>query len=133
MTNIKVENTLALSFTSNKSRTIALDATIPTQPPNAWKNLKRINISTETEVAQATEEIAYKLNPKYKGIFRPNLSSNGPYNNCPIEIPTKNEDNESVTFATEVSRAFAMDGKAGKYISIDKGPIADINPNIKIR
>ena len=34
-TNMRVENTLALSFTSNKSLTIALAATIPTQPPNA--------------------------------------------------------------------------------------------------
>ena len=34
-TNIRVENTFALSFTSNKSLTIALEATIPTHPPNA--------------------------------------------------------------------------------------------------
>ena len=133
MTNIKVENTLALSLTSNKSRTIALDATMPTQPPSAWKNLNNIKVSTDIAVAQVNEEIAYKLNPKYKGFFRPNRSNKGPYNNWPIEIPIKKEDNESVTVATEVFNPVAIEGNAGKYMSIDKGPMADINPKIKIR
>ena len=133
ITNIKVEKTLALSFTSNKSRTIALEATIPTQPPNAWKNLNRIKVSTDIAVAQANEEIAYKLKPKYKGILRPNLSNKGPYNNCPMDIPIKKEDKDNVTVATVVFNPVAIDGNAGKYISIDKGPIADIKPNINIK
>ncbi len=48
-------------------------------------------------------------------------------------MPIKKEDNESVTVATEVFNPVAIEGNAGKYISIDKGPIADINPKIKIR
>ena len=132
-TNISVENTFALSLTSNKSLTIALEATIPTHPPNAWKNLKIIRVSTDIAVAQAIEEIVYKPKPKYKGVLRPYFSNNGPYNNCPNEIPTKKEDKDSITTATVVCKLLAMLGNAGKYISIDNGPIEVSKPKIRIK
>ena len=58
ITSIRVEKTLAFSLTSNKSLTIALDATMPTHPPKAWKNRNIIKVSTDIAVAQAKEEIA---------------------------------------------------------------------------
>jgi hypothetical protein len=33
----------------------------------------------------------------------------------------------------DVFKPFAIVGKAGKYISMDSGPMADIKPNIRIR
>lgn len=48
-------------------------------------------------------------------------------------MPIKKEDKESMTDATVVFNPFAILGNAGKYISIDKGPIADNSPNIKIK
>jgi hypothetical protein len=69
----------------------------------------------------------------YKGFFLPNRSSNGPYNNCPAEIPIKKLDSDSVTRATVVCRFFAISGKAGKYISIEKGPMAVSIPRIRMR
>jgi hypothetical protein len=50
-----------------------------------------------------------------------------------MDIPIKKEDNDNVTVATDVFNPVAIDGNAGKYISIDKGPIADIKPNINIK
>lgn len=84
-------------------------------------------------VAHAKEEIAYNAKPKYNGVLRPYLSNNGPYNNCPIEIPMKNEDKDNITEATVVFKPFAILGNAGRYISIDKGPIADKSPSIRIK
>jgi hypothetical protein len=83
--------------------------------------------------AHAKEDIAYKLNPKYKGVFRPNLSSNGPYNNCPTEMPMKKDDNDNITLETVVCSPLAILGKAGRYMSIDKGPIAVKRPKIRMR
>ena len=69
----------------------------------------------------------------YKGFFLPNLSSNGPYNNCPTEMPTKKLDKESVTCATVVCNPLAISGNAGRYISIENGPIAERSPRIRMR
>ena len=54
-TNISNEKIFALSFTANRSRTIALEATIPTQPPNACNNLRAINALAEVAIAQPIE------------------------------------------------------------------------------
>jgi hypothetical protein len=72
----------------------------------------------------------YKTKPAYKGFFRPNLSSNGPYNNCPTDIPIKKLDKDKETCAVVVFNDFAIAGKPGKYISIEKGPSAVSEPNI---
>jgi uncharacterized protein YfiM (DUF2279 family) len=45
----------------------------------------------------------------------------------------KKEDKDNITDATVVFNPFAMLGKAGRYMSIDKGPIADKRPRIRIR
>jgi hypothetical protein len=74
----------------------------------------------------------YKPIPAYNGGLRPKRSSSGPYKNCPNEIPIKKLDNERATCGTVVFNAAAMAGKAGRYISIEKGPIAESNPNIRI-
>src|SRR5262245_50352348 len=68
--------------------------------------------------------------PAYKGFFLPKRSSSGPYNNCPKEMPMKKLDNERVTSATLVCKPFAMSGNAGRYISIENGPIAVSKPSI---
>jgi hypothetical protein len=46
------ENILAFSSTGNISRMMALGATMPTQPPSAWKNLKKIRTWIEFETTQ---------------------------------------------------------------------------------
>ena len=68
----------------------------------------------------------------YNGFLRPYLSSNGPYNNWPTEIPIKKLERERATCATVVCRSAAIAGKPGKYISIENGPMADSIPNITI-
>jgi hypothetical protein len=75
----------------------------------------------------------YRVNPIYKGFFRPNLSSNGPYNSCPTDMPIKKLDNESETCAVVVCNDLAIAGKPGRYISIENGPIAVSAPNIRTR
>jgi hypothetical protein len=119
-TNISIENTFALSFVSNKSLTIALAATIPTQPPIAWKSLNTIKLFTEPEKAQPTEAKKKRQSPAYKGGFLPKRSSNGPYNNCPAEIPIKKLERDNVTSEIVLCKSFAIAGNAGRYISIDK-------------
>lgn len=72
-------------------------------------------------------------NPIYNGFFLPNRSSIGPYTNCPTDIPIKKEDKEREICATVVFRSAAIAGNPGKYMSIEKGPIADKLPSIKIK
>jgi hypothetical protein len=57
----------------------------------------------------------------------------GPYNSCPTDIPMKKLDKDNVTRATDVCKLLAISGKAGKYMSIDNGPIAVRKPNIRMR
>ena len=48
-------------------------------------------------------------------------------------MPIKKDDNDSITEETDVCKPLAIAGNAGKYISIDNGPIAVSNPKISIR
>ena len=50
-----------------------------------------------------------------------------------MDMPTKNEERDSITLATDVFKFLAMLGKAGKYISMDNGPIEVSSPNINIK
>ena len=68
----------------------------------------------------------------YKGRLRPNLSSKGPYNNWPADMPIKKLERERPTCATVVCKSAAIAGKPGKYISIENGPIADNSPRISM-
>src|ERR1700754_3283865 len=47
-------------------------------------------------------------------------------------MPIKKLDRESVTSATVVFRDAAMAGKPGRYMSMEKGPMAESNPRIRI-
>ena len=48
-------------------------------------------------------------------------------------MPIKKDDKESITEDTVVFNPFAILGNAGRYISIDKGPIAARSPKIRMR
>src|SRR5690349_12846793 len=47
-------------------------------------------------------------------------------------MPIKKLDKDSVTFATVVCRSFAMSGKPGRYMSMEKGPMAESTPRMRI-
>ena len=47
-------------------------------------------------------------------------------------MPIKKLESESATWATVVCRSVAIAGKPGRYMSIEKGPIAESIPNITI-
>jgi hypothetical protein len=81
---------------------------------------------------QPTEAIKYADKPMYKGFLRPYLSNKGPYNIWPNEIPIKKLESDSEILATVVFKSAAIEGKPGKYISIENGPIADKRPKITI-
>jgi hypothetical protein len=48
-------------------------------------------------------------------------------------MPIKKLDSDSITCATVVFRPLAMAGNAGKYISIEKGPMAVSRPSMRMR
>jgi hypothetical protein len=75
----------------------------------------------------------YRHKPKYRGFLRPNLSSSGPYNNCPAEIPIKKLDKDKATSSVLVPKYLAIDLKPGRYISIENGPKAVNEPNMRIK
>lgn len=91
-----------------------------------------MRVSADVAKAQPIDANKYMVSPAYKGFLRPYLSSKGPYNNCPNEIPIKKLDSERETCATVVFKSAAIAGNPGKYISIEKGPMADIIPRITI-
>jgi hypothetical protein len=68
----------------------------------------------------------------YNGFFLPKRSSNGPYSNCPKDIPMKKLLKDKETFETEVARSCAIAGKPGRYMSIEKGLSAVRLPKIRI-
>src|SRR5882757_5556436 len=47
-------------------------------------------------------------------------------------MPIKKLERESVTVATVVPRSAAIDGNPGRYISMEKGPMADKSPRIRM-
>ena len=51
----------------------------------------------------------------------------------PADMPMKNEESDSITCATVVWRLLAISGNAGRYISIDSGPIAVSSLKIRMR
>src|ERR1700689_1532654 len=106
---------------------------MPTHPPSACNNLNAINASADRANAQPTDASRYKNNPAYKGFFLPKRSSNGPYNNCPNEMPIKKLDSDKETCAIVVCRSKAIAGKAGRYMSIEKGPMAESKPRTRIK
>ena len=50
-----------------------------------------------------------------------------------MEMPIKKLDRDKDTCATVVWRSLAISVKAGRYMSIEKGPIAVIEPRIRIK
>ena len=50
-----------------------------------------------------------------------------------FQVEIKKEERDSITFATVVFNPFAISGKAGRYMSIERGPMADNKPKIRIR
>ena len=71
--------------------------------------------------------------PKYNGFFLPNLSNNGPYNNCPAEMPIKKVDKDNDTLGTSVFKSVAIALNPGRYMSIENGAKAANEPKIRIR
>ena len=49
---------------------------------------------------------------------------------CPAEMPMKKLESEREIPDTFVFKSFAIAGKAGKYMSMEKGPIAAKSPKI---
>jgi len=131
-TSIRNENTLAFSSGGKKSLTIAVAAMDAEQAPIACIKRRAISISIEGANVQPIEVMQYKNMPAYKGILRPYRSSNGPYNSWPIPIPIKKDDKERATLVTGIFIAFAISGKPGKYMSMEKGTIVVSGPNNKI-
>ena len=81
---------------------------------------------------QPIDAIKYAQRPIYKGLLRPYLSSKGPYNIWPKEIPIKKLESDKEILATVVCKSAAIEGKPGRYMSIENGPIADKRPRIRI-
>ena len=52
--------------------------------------------------------------------------------NCPAEMPMKKLDRDRVTFAMVVDNDRAMSGKPGRYMSMEKGPMAESSPSIRM-
>jgi hypothetical protein len=129
--NISNANILALSFKGKISRTIVIEATPAAQLPMACINRTHIKVCISVAKKQPIDAIIYKTKPAYKGFLRPNLSNSGPYNNCPADIPIKKLDNDNETCAVVVFNDFAIAGNPGKYMSIENGPNAVSEPNIK--
>jgi hypothetical protein len=50
-----------------------------------------------------------------------------------MEMPIKNEDKDNITVDTCVFKPMAISGKAGKYMSMDKGLMAVNKPNTNKR
>lgn len=50
-----------------------------------------------------------------------------------MEMPMKKLDSDNITRATVVFNPVAMAGKAGRYISIEKGPMAVSSPRMRMR
>src|SRR5580693_706655 len=80
-------------------------------------------VSMQTKVATI-----YKTRPAYNGFFRPYRSISGPYNSWPTEMPTKKLDSDNATIAAVVPRLAAISSNPGRYMSMEKGPIAVSSP-----
>ena len=81
---VNVDNILAASVRSNKSRIIARESIGATQAPKAW-NTRHATISViEVDMAHPTEPITNNTGPNNNGILRPYLSLTAPHTSCAI-------------------------------------------------
>jgi hypothetical protein len=48
-------------------------------------------------------------------------------------MPIKKEESDNITDATVVFKLLAISGNAGRYMSMDKGPIAVRKPSMRMR
>jgi hypothetical protein len=48
-------------------------------------------------------------------------------------MPIKNDERDNITDAMVVFKLLAISGKAGKYMSMDNGPIAVRKPSMRMR
>ena len=121
MINISKDNTLADSFFSHRSLTIARAKTGPAEAPIAWANLQIIKDSIFCASAALALEKIYNVIPKIIIGLRPYLSDKGPYISCARAKPNRNALRVSWVFASFVPYTVSIVGRAGKYMSTDKG------------
>ena len=128
MTMMSDENRREAAAPEYRSRTTALTMTMAPAPARPCTNRNAISTTTLGASEQSTEAIAYVISAATNGSRRPKRSLSGPISSWPSARPVTHAVNVSCTTESLVSNPRASSGNAGRYMSIDSGPIAITAP-----
>jgi len=73
---------------------------------------------------QSPEDTVKRASEKMSGPRRPRPSLTGPMKSCPRARPSRQAVMLAWAKAVEMLRSFAISGRAGRYISVHRGPKA---------
>ena len=106
------------------SRAMARDRTIPAPPAQPWMKRNKRKMAIDEDRIQPTVDKVKIAIPTIKGRQRPLSSLIGPTAICPRAIPVIEVVNVSWMTDGVTPKAVIIDGRAGKYISVDSGAMA---------
>ncbi len=98
--------------------------TIPAAPVNPWMKRSNIKIPILVVKASASDATTYIPRLNINGFFLPLISLRGPNISCPVARPIRHVVRLICTSDAVVLKSSATTGSAGRYMSIDIGPIA---------
>ena len=122
------ENSRAAAAPEYRSRTTALTMTMAPAPARPCTNRNASSTTTLGASEHSTEAAAYVISAASNGTRRPKRSLSGPITNWPRARPVTHAVNVSCTTESLASNSRASSGNAGRYMSIDSGPIAITDP-----
>src|SRR5579864_52791 len=127
-----IDSTRAASVGSWASRAIARASTEAAPAPSACTKRNNISEPIENDSAHATLASTYITIPPSSTGRRPNESDNGPYSSMPIEKPNMKLVSVDCAAPAATENAWAIDGRLGRYMSMEIGPHAASAPSNRI-
>ena len=124
MTSMSRESSVAAAEPVNRSRTVAMATTETAALPRPWTTRAAVSSSTVGADAANSDATMCRARPAMRGLRRPMASASGPTSSCPSPRPRRIPVRVPCTWASVAASSSAMDGIAGRYVSIVSGPMA---------
>ena len=123
------ESARAVWATSNRSRMTARGITLALPTPSACTTRQTVKEATPALMAQPRDPITDRASPQRSGGRRPRWSAREPNRSWLKARPAKKDGRVSSTAPAVVFRSWAIAGRAGRYMSREKGVRMEMAPS----
>ncbi len=113
-TSISRAMTFDTASPSKRSRTIAIESTMPAAAVNPWTTRSAVNTSMDCTSSIAAEATVYTASATSSGRRRPNVSESDPISTCPAARPARDAVRVSCTAADVAPRSAVISGNAAR-------------------